>query len=57
MKMTIVEALSALGYEDGYAANEHGIILWTRSETQPTEVELIAAGWIKPEQQQETPTE
>lgn len=56
MKMTIVEALSALGFEDGYAANEHGIILWTRSEPQPTEKQLIAAGWIKPTNE-ETSTE
>lgn len=50
MITTIQTALNSLGFEDGWAANEiDGIILWTRNEPQPTEAELISAGWIKPE--------
>ena len=51
IEMTIVNALRALGYEQGYAVNEHGIVLWDRPEPQPTEAELIAAGWVKPTQE------
>lgn len=59
---TICTALTALGFVGGYAANDElGIILWTRDEEQPTEAELVAAGWIKieptPEPEEETPTE
>lgn len=49
IEMTIVNALYALGYEQGYVVNENGIVLWDRPEPQPTEAELIAAGWIKPQ--------
>lgn len=53
---TIAAALNALGFADGWAASEtEGIVLWERDEPQPTETELIAAGWIKSEQ--ETPEE
>ena len=49
-EMTIVAALEKLGYVDGFAANEElGILVWTHAEPQPTETDLIAAGWIKPE--------
>jgi len=45
---TICTALTSLGFVGGYAANDDlGIILWIRDEPQPTETELIAAGWIK----------
>jgi len=54
---TIVAALKALGIQEGYAAGENcGIVLWTRDEPQPTETEIIAAGWIKPEPQPEEAT-
>jgi len=44
----ISEALKRLGFESGWAAdNAKGIILWVRDEPQPTEEELIAAGWVK----------
>ena len=57
MSPTIVQALASLGIDDGYAANEaEGIILWTRDEPQPTEAELIAAGWIKPAPVEEAQT-
>ena len=47
---TIVTALNVLGFNDGWAASElDGIILWERDEPQPTEEELVAAGWVKPE--------
>lgn len=50
IQSTIVEALFLLGFSDGWAANEiDGIVVWDRDEPQPTEEELIAAGWIKPE--------
>ena len=47
-ELTISKALIALGFDTGWAANEYGIILWENSEPQPTEKELIAAGWVKP---------
>jgi hypothetical protein len=51
----IATALENLGCTGGYAANEvDGIVLWENDEPQPTEAELIAAGWVK---QEETPTE
>lgn len=47
---TISLALQSLGFVDGWAANEaNGIILWERDEPQPTDEELVAAGWIKPQ--------
>jgi hypothetical protein len=48
-QLTITKALIALGYESGWAANEYGIILWENAEPQPTEAELIKAGWVKPD--------
>jgi hypothetical protein len=53
MILTITKALEALGFIDGWAANEYGIILWEREEPQPTEAQLVAAGWIKPEGENE----
>ena len=53
-ELTIITALKKLGFEAGWAASEYGIILWTNTEPQPTEKELIAAGWVKPSD--ETPT-
>jgi len=48
--MTITTALNSLGFIEGWAASEQdGIILWLNEEKQPTEAELIAAGWVKPE--------
>jgi hypothetical protein len=45
---TICTALTALGFVGGYAANDDlGIILWIRDEPQPTEAELVAAGWVR----------
>jgi hypothetical protein len=50
--MTITTALNSLGFTDGWAASEQdGIVLWLNEEKQPTEAELIKAGWIK-----QTPT-
>ena len=49
IEMTIVIALQALGFTDGYAASEHGILVWLNEQSQPTEAELIKAGWVKPE--------
>ena len=47
--MTIVTALNALGFETGWAANEHGITFWSNEAKQPTEAELKKAGWVKPD--------
>jgi hypothetical protein len=48
---TIVLALRNLGFADNWAANEiEGIILWENDAPQPTEAELIAAGWQKPKE-------
>ena len=48
-QLTIITALNALGFESGWAATEHGIILWENEEKQPTEAELKKAGWVKPD--------
>lgn len=54
----IVQYLISKGYVDGWACNDvDGIVLWERDEPQPTEAELIAAGWIKPEPAQEATEE
>lgn len=50
-ELTIITALKSLGFEEGWAANEHGIILWENKKPQPTETELAAAGWIKPNEE------
>jgi hypothetical protein len=48
--MTITTALNSLGFIDGWAASEQeGIILWLNEEPQPTEAELVKAGWVKPD--------
>lgn len=58
IESTIVKALNALGFVDGWAANEtDGIILWENGAPQPTEAQLIAAGWIRPESMPEEATE
>ncbi len=54
---TIIVALKSLGFENGWVVNEHGIVHWDGPQPQPTEAELIAAGWIKPEVAQEAPQE
>lgn len=45
---SVSEAIKRLGFESGWAADDaKGIILWVREEPQPTEEELVAAGWVK----------
>jgi hypothetical protein len=52
IESTIEKAVKSLGFADGWAVNEQdGIVLWLNKEKQPTEAELIKAGWIK-----QTPT-
>ena len=48
-ELTIITALKKLGFEAGWAASEYGIILWENTKPQPTEAELIKAGWVKPD--------
>jgi hypothetical protein len=48
IEMTIETALRALGFDNGWAANDYGIILWENEEQQPSDEELVAAGWVKP---------
>ena len=48
MNFTLSTALFSLGFHTGWACNDTGIILWENDEPQPTEEELIAAGWEKP---------
>lgn len=47
--MTLDEVLRQMGFDTDWVIDDFGIVLWERSETQPTELQLIAAGWIKPE--------
>lgn len=46
-----------MGFDYGWIATEHEICLWEHDDPQPTEAELIAAGWIKPEPAEEAPEE
>lgn len=58
MTHPVIRYLLDAGFSDGWAFNDqNGIILWQRPEPQPTEAELIAAGWIKTQPEEETPTE
>lgn len=51
---TIVTALENLGYTDGWAANDiDGIVLWENQTPQPTDDELVAAGWIQQKKETE----
>ena len=52
IEMTITKALTALGFDGGWVASENGIILWENDKPQPTEAELIKAGWVKPDAEQ-----
>lgn len=45
---TLVTALIALGFTDGWAISGDTIILWENDAPQPTEAELVKAGWVKP---------
>jgi hypothetical protein len=47
--MTIVTALLALGFDSGWTATDYGITFWDNEAKQPTEAELIKAGWVKPD--------
>lgn len=55
--MKLSETLQTMGYESDWVADDQKILLWERAELQPTEAELVAAGWVKPESEEETPTE
>ena len=49
IEMTITTALKSLGFNEGWAASEQdGIVLWLNDKSQPTEAELVKAGWVKP---------
>jgi hypothetical protein len=47
---TLITALVALGFTDGWAINGDTIVLWENTVPQPTEAELIKAGWVKPDE-------
>lgn len=42
------DILVKLGFDYGWATANEKIVLWERDDAQPTEAELIAAGWVKP---------
>ena len=48
-QLTIIDALNKLGFKNKWVVSEYGIILWENDEPQPTEAELIKAGWVKPQ--------
>ena len=49
IELTIEKAVKSLGFAEGWAVSEQdGIILWLNDEKQPTETELVKAGWVKP---------
>ena len=54
---SIVTALAALGYVDGYATIGGTFTIWEHPNDPPTVAELIAAGWIKPEPAEEATEE
>ena len=47
---SLVTALIALGFTDGWVISGDSIILWENEASQPTEAELINAGWVKPDE-------
>lgn len=47
---TLATALLALGFSEGWAISGDAIVLWENTEPQPSETELIKAGWVKPEE-------
>lgn len=47
---TLATALIALGFTDGWAISGDIIVLWENDAPQPTEAELTAAGWVKPDE-------
>jgi hypothetical protein len=56
--MKLNEVLIQMGFDSGWVASEEqGIVLWERQESQPTEKELIGAGWVKAQPQTKEPTE
>jgi hypothetical protein len=46
-ELTISNALIKLGFDTGWVVSEQGILLWENEKKQPTEAELIKAGWVK----------
>jgi hypothetical protein len=44
------KALRKLGFTNGWAISGDTIVLWENTEPQPTEAELIKAGWVKPDE-------
>lgn len=49
--------LQKMGFNADWVATDNEIVVWERPERQPTEAELIAAGWIKPEPAEEATEE
>lgn len=47
---SLVTALISLGFTDGWVISGDTIVLWENTAPQPTETELINAGWIKPDE-------
>ena len=47
---SLVTALIALGFTDGWVISGDTITLWENEAPQPTEAELIKAGWVKPDE-------
>ena len=47
---TLAIALIALGFTEGWAVSGDTITLWENTEPQPTEAQLINAGWVKSEE-------
>lgn len=52
-ELTIVKALKNLGFPEGWAVTEKEILVWENDSPQPTEAELIEAGWEKPKDDNE----
>lgn len=44
---SLADVLVRLGFETGWATANDEITLWENDEPQPTEEELLAAGWVK----------
>lgn len=47
---TLATAIKELGFTDGWAISGDTIVLWENTEPQPTEAQLIKAGWVKPDE-------
>lgn len=47
---SLSDVLVRLGFDNGWVVSGEKIVVWERDDTQPTEAELRAAGWVTQEE-------